>query len=299
MADVILKSTHTGILELGNNELECHVLENGKRIFSSRDFLQAFGLNFEPREESRVLKLFIDKLRLAAITNKTLYSALNKPIKFRKAGKGGNFPSNGYPAELLSEICDTILATAENKMLGLEPEIKIAARQSRKLLKSFANIGIVALIDEATGYQDFRDKNALQQLLDKYLKKEYAAWAKKFPDEFYKQMFRLKGWEWHGMKENRPGVVGIYTRDIVYSRLAPGILKELEIKNPPTETGRRKVKHHQWLTADVGNPALADHLSGVLALMRISNNWEQFHRHLTKAYPVFGEQLNLDIFDDD
>lgn len=45
-------------------------------------------------------------------------------------------------------------------------------------------------------------------------------WAKRFPDEFYKQICRLKGWQWRGMKVNRPSVVAQYTTDLVYERLA-------------------------------------------------------------------------------
>jgi hypothetical protein len=72
-------------------------------------------------------------------------------------------------------------------------------------------------------------------------------------------------------------------------------LEELEKRNPPTDTGRRKVKHHQWLTEDIGHPALAEYLSGVLAIMKLSNNWDAFQRNLTKVYPVRGEQHNLEL----
>jgi P63C domain len=72
------------------------------------------------------------------------------------------------------------------------------------LIRGLAHIGIIALVDEATGYQEVRDRLALQAILDAYLRKELAAWAKRFPDEFYKQMFRLKGWQWKGMSINRP-----------------------------------------------------------------------------------------------
>lgn len=294
-----LKSLHKGVLKLGNVELECHVLEDGRRIFSSRDFLNAFGLKFYPKDTPRELKIFLEKIKFISIGNNNLSNALNKPIKFRSDEKGGNLPSNGYLADLLPEICNAILALAENKMLPVGSEYKDVAKQSRKLLKSLANVGLIALIDEVTGYQEYRDKHALQDILDKYLKKEYAAWAKRFPDKFYKEMFRLKKWEWHGMKVNRPGVVGTYTKDIVYNRLAPGILAELEQRNPTIAPGKRKVKHHQWLTEDIGHPALAEHLSAVLALMQISKDWDQFHRHLIKVYPQVGEQLILDIDEED
>ena len=42
------------------------------------------------------------------------------------------------------------------------------------------------------------------------------------------------------MKVNRPQVVAHYTKDIVYQRLAPGILMELEERNPKDEKGNRR-----------------------------------------------------------
>src|SRR5262245_17296535 len=121
-------------------------------------------------------------------------------------------------------------------------------------------VGIIALVDEVTGYQEVRDREALQAILDRYLRKAFAAWAKRFPDEFYKEIFRLRGWKWRGMEVNRPQCVANYTKDLVYKRLAPGILEELEARNPKNEWGHREARHHQWLTEDVGHPALAQHL---------------------------------------
>ena len=99
------------------------------------------------------------------------------------------------------------------------------------------------------------------------------------------------------MSINRPQVVGTYTRDIVYSRLAPGIVEELERRNPRDEHGERKGKHHQLLTDDIGHPALAQHLYAVLALMRIAPNWRTFKSILQSAFPLKGDQLELGIDD--
>jgi hypothetical protein len=159
-----------------------------------------------------------------------------------------------------------------------------------------AAVGIVALVDEATGYQEVRDKLALQAILDKFLQKEFAAWAKRFPDEFYQQIFRLRGWQWRGMKVNRPQVVAHYTKDIVYSRLAPGILNELESRNLKDEQGKRRARHHQWLTDDVGHPALAQHLYAVVGLMRGSDSWEDFKRFLDRSYPKREDSAQLSLF---
>jgi hypothetical protein len=130
-------------------------------------------------------------------------------------------------------------------------------------------------------------------LLDRYLRKELAAWAKRFPDEFYKEMFRLRGWRWPSIGGKRPGIVGTYTNDLVYERLAPGILQELETRNPKDERGRRKAHHHSWLTEDVGHPALAQHLHAVIGFMRASASWDQFYRLMNRAFPRKGETIEL------
>jgi hypothetical protein len=288
----IYKATHPGVLEIGSITLDCYVLENEERVFSSRGICEALGLNEVGTDGGKALPGLLGKLRVFSMGNTNLSEAINSPIKFIAEGKG-SLPLNGYMAEILPEICDEILKLSGNYMLPID--YRKTAEQSRKLIKAFANVGVIALIDEATGYQDVRDKKALQNILDKYLSKEYSSWAKRFPDEFYRRMFQLKGWEWRGMKVNRPSVVGKYTNDIVYNRLAPGILEELKKINPADESGHRKVRHHQYLTEDIGHPELEHHLYAVLAIMRRSTSWEQFKRYLTMFHPKYGEQGVLDL----
>ncbi len=100
------------------------------------------------------------------------------------------------------------------------------------------------------------------------------------------------------MKVNRPGAVANYTKDLVYARLAPGILEELERLNP-LDSGRRAVKHHQYLTADVGHPALQAHLYGVIGIMCRSTTWENAKRMIQRSYPKINTNLDLPFPDDD
>lgn len=76
-------------------------------------------------------------------------------------------------------------------------------------------------------------------------------------------------------------------------RLAPGLLKELKRLNPPDEDGRRKSKHQQWLTEDIGHPALQRHLTMLVALMRASANWGMFYRGVQRALPKCGETIPM------
>jgi hypothetical protein len=186
-------------------------------------------------------------------------------------------------------VCDVFIK-AERKGVLTHNQQHIADR-AHIVMKGLARLGIAGLIDEATGYQEDRGKAALQEMLDHFLRKELAAWAKRFPDEFYEQIYRLRGWAWKGRTKNPPQVVAAYTKDIVYARLAPQILEELERRNP-IEGGRRRGAHHQLLTEDVGHPALAQHLHAVITLMRVSKSWGQFKMMLNVAHPKRQDSLH-------
>jgi hypothetical protein len=288
--DKVLKATHgdpTRPLRIGDLEIPCYVLEDGTRVLSGRGMQSAMGLG---QRHGALLKSFLDKTNLKPYINNEVARALSDPIRFVRPGRGGKL-ATGYEATILADICDALLSA--RKDAALTGKQLVIADQAEILTRSFAKVGLIALIDEVTGYQEVRDKTALREILDKYLLKEFAVWAKRFPDEFYKEIFRLRKWAYPTVSGARPGVVGKYTMDIVYERLAPGIVEELKAKNPKNERGNRRAKHHQWLTEDVGHPALTQHMYAVLGLMRASNNWEQFMKLLDAAYPRKGQTLPL------
>ncbi len=295
MSEKAIMATHDGVLRVGNVELECHVLEDGQRVFSAMDLLKAMNLNnllINQKSHPQIFNRFLDRIHFISFENEELAALINEPILFKVSGRGGAL-RRGYTVELLPAICDTIVKQALSRSLPVD--LYPAVDPCQRLQGAFAKVGIIALVDEATGYQ--RDKQTLQEMLDKFLAKEQSAWAKRFPDVFYRELFRLRGWEWRGMRVNRPSVVGTYTKKIVYNRLAPGLLAELEKKNPADDTGNRKARHHQWLTPDVGHPALNMHLAGVIALMKASTTWKGFWMKLVRVYPCDGDQD--DLFADD
>ena len=277
------KATHEGELHLGNLVVPCAVLDNGQRLITQSGFMKALGRSRQAKGRQYYdadvnMPAFLTAKNLKPYISQEL-QVTSSQIEFRTVKGKKAF---GYPAELLPKVCDVFLDAEEAGAL-VPGQAHIAAR-AKLLIRALAHVGIIALVDEATGYQEIRDRQALQAILDKFLRKELAAWAKRFPDEFYKQIFRLRGWEWKGMKVNRPQIVANYTNDFVYDRLLPGILEELEQRNPKNE-GRRKNKHHQWLTDDVGHPALAQHLFGVITLMKASKSWDDFKAMLDESLP--------------
>jgi hypothetical protein len=290
------KATHSGNLVIGDLTIECAVLPGGTRVLSQRSFGRALGRTFGGKNWSAQvdsgagkLPFFLSPRTINPFISNDLLLLVQNPIEYRTTF--GGRVAHGIPATALPMICDIWLKAREAGALRTDSQLA-SAQKAEILVRGLAQVGVVALIDEATGYQEVRDRIALQEILDKYLRKELAAWAKRFPDEFYKQIFRLRGWKWSHLR--RPGVVAAYTKDIVYARLAPGILDELELKNPKNEKGNRLAKHHQWLSEEVGHPALEKHINEVLLLMRISDSWDAFRLLLEKGFPlVGGKQMRL------
>ncbi len=296
----IPKATHDGDLTLIEGaSIPCAVLEDGTRVLSERGVTKALGGKRggshwrRLKEGGAELPVYISAPNFKPFISKELESALTTRIDYKtKMGA----VAHGIPATLLPEVCEVFLKARDAGQLH-RSQIRLA-QMADILMRGLARIGIVALVDEATGYQEIRNKEALQALLDAFLRKEFAAWAKRFPDEFYKEIFRLRGWEWNRLSVKRPIFVGKLTNNIVYERLAPGVLSELEGRNPKDEKGRRLQKHHQWLSEDIGHPALAQHLHAVIGFMRASLDWKQFQSLLDKAFPKRGAVVQMELISD-
>jgi len=297
MSKKLPEATHDGSLELGDTIIPCAVLEDGRRVLTQEGFLESIGRAKKAKGGTGATVVDRTPAFLAANNLKPFIPSdlleSTSPIVFK--GLSGQ-KSYGYEAELLPKVCQVYLDARDAK--ALTPRQLHIATHCDILIRGLATVGIIALIDEATGYQDYRSRRALEKILGEYLSDEYGKWAKTFPDEFYKELFRLRGWSYTPFDVSRPAVVGRWTNDIVYERLAPGVLEELQRRNPTDERGRRKRKHHQWLTEDIGHPELREHLAAVIALMRAASNWREFHRMLQRAFPKIGTTLFLPLESD-
>lgn len=237
------------------------------------------------------LPIFIAAENLKAFTDTLLLENSNE-IVFRTPH---GVLSIGYRAELLTSVCSLFLkADAARK---LRPNQKHIAERCRVLLEGFANVGINALVDEATGFQEVRDRKALQEILKKYIDGRLYEWTNTFPTSFFKEIFRLKQWEWKAGK--MPSLVGRYVNDLVYARLAPDVLRTLREMNPADEKGRRKVHHHRLLTRDIGHPELVRRIHELLGMARAfkPGEWEPFKSLVYRTFPKNGQTMELDFGD--
>jgi hypothetical protein len=281
-------------LKIGDIEIQCYVLEDETRVLSQRELQQGIGLSKSGPTltgEHRLSNLIARISANAPELNVKLMSSIQNPIKFMTPW--GHI-ANGYEATILADICEAILKARDTKLL-LKQQIHIAD-QCEILMRGFARVGIIALVDEATGYQEIRAREALEEILRNFISAELLKWVKTFPDEFYRQMFRLRDWQYYQFSVKRPSVAGRITNDIIYERLAPGVLDELKRIIPKDVKGRRKHRYHQRLTADIGHPALREHIASVITLMKVSNSWRRFYAMLNRGIIYITSQIRQKLF---
>ena len=149
-------------------------------------------------------------------------------------------------------------------------------------------MGIIALVDEATGYQADRARDALAKILEEFVAKELRKWVKTFPADFYRKMFRFRKIPYRDSVK-KPQYIGHLTNDLVYARLAPGVLDELRRVTPRDEKGNLKHRLFQRLTDDMGHPKLREHLASVIALMKAADTWDQFMTMMDRSLKKYKE----------
>lgn len=260
-------------LKLGEIEIPCYVLSNGVRVFSGRGLQRAIGYE---SESGQWMKSFckLDGISAALCAgDNSIFDQLLHPIKFKRNNAGGSQSiTNGYEVTLLIDICSAIIEANRAGVFN-NPTI---VHHADVIIRSAAKVGIIALVDEATGYQHDREKDELQKILKAYISEELLPWQKRFPDAYYKELFRLNGWD-YTIKDirKRPSVIGTWTKELIYKRLPNGVLDELKKKTPKSAKGNNTARLHQSLTEDIGHPALSSQITKVLTLFQLSDNMEQ------------------------
>jgi hypothetical protein len=284
------KITHEGLLNLAGYEIPCYVTEHGTRLLSGRGMQTALRLVEESPKGtsqgpgSRLGRLLSSKA-LNPLISKAQEAGQFEPIKATYRGKA----IHGYKADALAELC-IVLVDAQGQGLLNSKRQKLIGERAAKLLGAFAKVGLTSLIDEATGYRNTLARDAYIQILERFVQADLRKWVKTFPDEFYFQVCRLKGWNYNEDNKHKRGPVwGKITNGLIYDRLAPGVKDELKRITPKDPKGRLKQRLFRRLTEDVGHPRLRELLASEITLMRIfdDGDWDRFEAALNKAVPIY------------
>ena len=293
------KATHQGEININGLIVICAVLQDGTRVVSERSIANAIGAigsgaYWKKRKEKGAVKpRYLYAKFLDPYISPQLSKTLNKSTTYISVN---GIESVGLQADVLPEICDVWIKANQK---GAVPKAnKPVAERAYTLMKGFANVGIIALVDEATGYQYEREKDELQKILKLYISEELLPWQKKFPDIFYKELFRLNNWDFDvkGIKK-RPGVIGTWTKKLIYEQLPKGVVDQLEKNIPKNSKGYKKAKLHQLLTNDIGDPHLSVQINQIVTLFQLSDNMSHMWDQFTKLKMRQNGQLQLPFND--
>ncbi len=278
------------VVDMGGDKEPVRVLsENGitNALLGSRSGASK-RLKKKAEESGAPFPLFVAPSQLKPFIDNDLLDGPLKPIKYHDGTK----EVFGYDATALPVVCDIWLRAREAGALQRQQLDK--AQKAEILTRALAKVAIIALVDEATGFQKERAKDALAKILEAFVAKELQPYLRRFPSEYYEHLFRIYSLPYppEGNKSWRPAFFGKITNDIVYSRLAPELLPELKKAASKSE---RKTKLHQWLTSDIGHPKLRDHLSSVVTLLKLSSTPDQLKSLVNQIHPRFGDSMMLDF----
>lgn len=288
-------------LNLAGIQIPCAVIEGpgGEpiRVLSEHGITNAIlggrsgaskRLKRKSEDSGAPLPIFLAPSQLKPFVDKDLEDGPLKVIEYVDGGRR----VRAYNAEVLPAICEIWLRARESGALQTQQLPK--AQQAEMLTRGLARVGIVALVDEATGFQRDREKDALAKILEAFVAKEIQPYLKTFPPEYYEQLFKLYGLDYPpvGNKSWRPAFFGHITNDVVYSRLAPDLLPELKKAATRAE---RKSKLHQWLTQDIGHPKLREHLASIVSILKLSRTPDDFKANVNLVHPRHGDTKPLDF----
>jgi hypothetical protein len=277
-------------LRIGDLEIPCYVLDNGKRVITQAGVLTALSMSQGTATKGGGDRIanFLNTKAVSPFVSSTLRDMITAPLKFRAQGT----LAYGYDATILPEICDAVL-DARNSPSGLNYQQAHIAKQAEILLRAFAKVGIIALVDEATGFQYDRPRKDLEEQLKKFLSESLRQWVRTFPADYFKHLCRLRNVELRADMK-LPQYFGNITNNLIYRRIAPGLLKKL--KERKNERGSSSNKLHSWLSEDIGFRSVLVHLGTVVGLMKVNDNYDQFVAQLDKIAPIYPEAPGL--FDD-
>jgi hypothetical protein len=273
--DQIPYSLFQGKLSIGKLDLECHVLNDHRRVFTQREMVRIISGG----RESGNLQQY---LQANPLIEKGFHAGSSFPFRI----PGQPTIATGWEASGLIEICDKYLEAKEQKLL--KPSQYHLAVQAGIVMRACAKVGIVALIDEATGFQEFRKKRDLQIKLQAFIAEDMQDWVRLFPTQFWVELARLEGIKYS--PRSRPLRWGKYVMAFVYDAIDGDVGKKLREINPEPHKGKN---HHQWLK-EFGRDQVHDQITKVVTIMQLCADMADFNHKFQKLFKKTEPQLGFD-----
>lgn len=275
------KARFEGKLSLGGSLLDVAVLDTGKRVITHSGVFRALGR--DPRGNARIegVPAFMDAKNLQPFVDSALREYMEK---IQYIGLDGRV-YEGYDARIVPNVCDLYLKAREKGAIETANQ-QATAQQAEIVMRGIATVGVIALVDEATGFQYQRKADALAEILEAFIAKELRPWVRTFPQDYYQGLCRLYDMPFPPKKGDTkfPSFFGTLTNNIIYDRIAPGLRPALKAEAKKHEKAGRM---HQSLSGDRGVSALREHMKLVCGLLKLAKDKDHFFEMLDTTAPKF------------
>ncbi len=258
-----------GILTIGDGEIACYVLDDGRRVISRTGATEVLA----GKKGGGQLEKYVAAGNLPDYMPPDLSDSM---IDF-ELPEVVNKNTRGMTADTFLEVCrGYVRAFTENKLKS-KAQIQMAIKATA-FLSACANVGLIALIDEATGYQYDRAEDALRVKLKAYIGEEMRKWERTFPDELWVEFARLTNWK--GSVTKRPKYWGKLVNELVYDYLDPDVAQWLKENAPAPRHGQN---YHQWLTGQHGLKKLVEHIWMLIGMARACKTMAELRQRKAEA----------------
>lgn len=276
-SDVLPIARWSGELTVGH--VPCYVLDDGRRVISrtgATDVLtgRKGGGNLESYLQVESLAPYIPADLSDQMIEFTIPEVVNKSVR-------------GISAETFADICTAYVQAHGEGALKTQRQQEIALKAG-VFLAACSKVGLIALIDEATGYQYERITDELQLKLQLYIEEEIRQWEKTFPDELWREFGRLT--QWKGPITSRPKYWGKLVMELVYDYLDKDVADWLKANKPKPRHGQN---YHQWLTGQYGLKKLMEHIWMLIGMASACQSMHELRRKMAEKYGRQPIQLTL------
>ena len=288
----IPKATHWGTLAIGETEIPCYVLENGLRVFSLKGVVVGL-IDTEGGPLGEYLKVRALQPFLPADLVPGEGNQVPALFKFDTGAGGIGQHAFGMDVEKFMDLCAAYSAALQAHAIG-SSDVKLSPRQlqiaikAASFLQASAKTGIVALVDEATGYQFDRPVDALQLKMKLFLEDEMRKWEKTFPDQLWVEFGRLT--KWSGTIHQRPKYWGKLVMELIYGYLDADVAKWLKDNAPKPSGGQN---YHQWLSSQYGLKKLIEHIWMVVGMASACYSMGELRQKMAEKFGRHPVQLTL------
>jgi len=274
------KALCTGDDTFNGVKLVAAILDDVDRthLFSERSLANAFGFRGggaywkRKKLDSAVLPEYLSSPILNEFITNDLRDKLDSAVSYVATNKK---TATGLEATILPLICD-VFHQAAQKYPDNE-NIKKAGDMAYKVILAFSQFGVLKYVEQITGYR-YTDEDTLiaNGLKEWGVSPVIVAWQKEFKTDFYRHIYRLKGWPYNPNTVKRYQVIGTYTNQYVYNYLPKDVFAWIKENTPKSKAGNKTARYFQSLDDSRGKELLRNQLVSVTTMLMLSKSWEEF-----------------------